>query len=289
MLLQIYLLFFIIFNSFLSFLYAVPINSVNETNTSYIPIVVLHGILSSEQNMEPFSNWLEESFDTKLFNIEIGNGKKTSLFTSMNNQLNELCETIYTIPELKNGFHFIGMSQGGLLARGYVEKCNKYPVLNLITMVSPHGGVILDINLGINMYNIFIQNTLSFSNYWRDPTNLDDYLTKCSYLPLLNNEKKHENFNKQKENIKSLTNFIMIWSPFDEILNPPESAEFSFYDKYYTIIPLDKTLLYNHDILGLKSLNDKNKLHIYKTNCTHTQHRDPICFPQLYNIFKQYL
>ena len=91
MLLQLYLLFFIIFNSFLSFLYAVPINSVNETNTSYIPIVVLHGILSSEQNMEPFSNWLEESFDTKLFNIEIGNGKKTSLFTSMNNQLNELC------------------------------------------------------------------------------------------------------------------------------------------------------------------------------------------------------
>ena len=250
---------------------------------------MLHGILSSEQNMEPFSNWLEESFDTKLFNIEIGNGKKTSLFTSMNNQLNELCETIYTIPELKNGFHFIGMSQGGLLARGYVEKCNKYPVLNLITMVSPHGGVILDINLGINMYNIFIQNTLSFSNYWRDPTNLDDYLTKCSYLPLLNNEKKHENFNKQKENIKSLTNFIMIWSPFDEILNPPESAEFSFYDKDYTIIPLDKTLLYNHDLLGLKSLNDKNKLHIYKTNCTHTQHRDPICFPQLYNIFKQYL
>lgn len=289
MLLQIYLLFFIIFNSFLSFLYAVPINSVNETNTSYIPIVVLHGILSSKQNMEPFSKWLENSFNAKLFNIEIGNGKKTSLFTSMNNQLNELCETIYTIPELKNGFHFIGMSQGGLLARGYVEKCNKYPVLNLITMVSPHGGVILDINLGINMYNIFIQNTLSFSNYWRDPTNLDDYLNKCSYLPLLNNEKKHENFNKQKENIKSLTNFIMIWSPFDEILNPPESAEFSFYDKYYTIIPLDKTLLYNHDILGLKSLNDKNKLHIYKTNCTHTQHRDPICFPQLYNIFKQYL
>ena len=250
---------------------------------------MLHGILSSEQNMEPFSNWLENSFNTKLFNIEIGNGKKTSLFTSMNNQLNELCETIYTIPELKNGFHFIGMSQGGLLARGYVEKCNKYPVLNLITMVSPHGGVILDINLGINMYNIFIQNIFSFSNYWRDPTNLDDYLNKCSYLPLLNNEKKHENFNKQKENIKSLTNFIMIWSPFDEILNPPESAEFSFYDKDYTIIPLDKTLLYNDDLLGLKTLNDKNKLHIYKTNCTHTQHRDPICFPQLYNIFKQYL
>jgi len=284
MFLQLYLLFIIY-----SFIYAIPIKTKNTFNSSYTPIVVLHGILSSKQNMEPFSNWLENSFNTKIFNIEIGNGKKTSLFTPMNNQLNELCETIYNIPDLKNGFHFIGMSQGGLLARGYVEKCNKYPVFNLITMVSPHGGVILDINLGINMYNNFIQNFLSFSNYWRDPTNLEGYLTKCSYLPLLNNEKNHENFNKQKENIKSLTNFIMIWSPFDEILNPPESAEFSFYDKEYTIIPLDKTMIYNDDTLGLKVLNAKNKLHIYKTNCTHTQHRDPICFPQLYNIFKQYL
>jgi len=185
MFLQLYLLFIIY-----SFIYAIPIKTKNTFNSSYTPIVVLHGILSSKQNMEPFSNWLENSFNTKIFNIEIGNGKKTSLFTPMNNQLNELCETIYNIPDLKNGFHFIGMSQGGLLARGYVEKCNKYPVFNLITMVSPHGGVILDINLGINMYNNFIQNFLSFSNYWRDPTNLEGYLTKCSYLPLLNNEKK---------------------------------------------------------------------------------------------------
>ena len=271
-----------------SFLYAVPIKTVNKINSSYTPIVILHGILSSKQNMEPFSKWLEKSFDTKIFNIEIGNGKKTSLFTPMNNQLDELCETIYTIPDLKYGFHFIGMSQGGLLARGYVEKCNKIPVLNLITMVSPHGGVIQNIKF-INMYNILVQNSLSFSNYWRDPTNLDTYLDKCSYLPLLNNEKNHENFNKQKENIKNLTNFIMIWSPFDEILNPPESAKFSLYDKDYNIIPLDKTILYNDDSLGLKTLNDNNKLHIYKTNCTHTEHRNPICFPQLYQILKYYL
>jgi len=239
--------------------------------------------------MEPFSNWLENSFNTKIFNIEIGNGKKTSLFTPMNNQLNELCQTIYNIPDLKNGFHFIGMSQGGLLARGYIEKCNKYPVFNLITMVSPHGGVILDLNLSINIYNNFIQNFLSFSNYWRDPTNLDEYLDKCSYLPLLNNEKNHQDFNNQKENIKSLTNFIMIWSPFDEILNPSESAKFSFYDKDYTIIDIFHTDIYKKDLLGLHFLNNNNKLHIHQTNCTHTEHRDPICFPQLYQIFKHYL
>lgn len=267
-----------------SYIFIINIRADNLINQ---PIVVLHGVASSAPNMNEFSSWLETIFNTKVFNIELGNGFKTSLYSPLTEQLNELCLTIYAIDELKNGFNFIGMSQGGLLARGYTEQCNKYPVLNLITMVSPHGGVIEDIN--IDMYLSFAQKHLSIASYWRDPKNLDNYLDKCSYLPIINNEKNTLISHVQLKNIKSLKNFILIWSENDDVVNPPESGKFSFYDYDYNIIDIEKTLLYKEDLLGLKYLDEKNGFHIHETNCTHVQHRDPICFPQLYNILKLYL
>ena len=91
------------------------------------------------------------------------------------------------------------------------------------------------------------------------------------------------------KNIKSLNNFVMIWSPYDDVIQPPESGIFSFYDELLNIVAIEDTLLYKNDALGLKFLNNKNGLHKYKTNCTHVQHREPICFYQLYNILQQYL
>ena len=208
------------------------------------------------------------------------------------------------------------MSQGGLLARGYVERCNEYPVKNLITLVSPNGGTIVK-NIDLNMYTDFYQNHFSVSNYWRDPLKLNEYLKMCCYLPILNNEiiiniikdddvygkdnsyidndddddyvNSNDIANKQREQLKTLENFVMVWSPNDGIVFPPESGKFSFYDEFYNVIALENTDLYKTDALGLKYLNDNNKLHIHHTNCTHTQHRDPICFDQLYPIFVLYL
>jgi palmitoyl-protein thioesterase len=268
----------------ISYLFSLPINTL-PINT--LPIVVLHGVASSAPNMDEFSSWLETTFNTKVFNIEIGNGFKTSLYSPLTEQLNELCSTIYEIDELKDGFNFIGMSQGGLLARGYTEQCNKYPVINLITMVSPHGGVFEDIN--IDMYSPFAQKHLSLSGYWRDPKKIDTYLDKCSYLPIVNNEKITLISEIQLKNIKSLKNFILIWSENDDVVDPPESGKFSFYDYNYNIINIEETNIYKQDLLGLKYLDEKNGFHIHETNCTHVQHRDPICFPQLYTIFKLYL
>ncbi len=255
-----------------------------------IPIVVLHGIASSAEKMHAFSIWLAQEFNTDIYNLELGNGEKTSLYTPLTTQLEDLCLSIYDIDALKTGFHFIGMSQGGLLARGYVERCNLYPVLNLITMVSPHGGVIEPINPNINMYSPFMQEHFSIASYWRNPLLLEEYLNKCSYLPLLNNEKIKLDINEeQKNNLKKLDNFILIWSPEDDVVDPPESGKFSFYDATYEIIPLESTRIYKEDLLGLKYLNENKRLHFHQTNCTHVEHRDPICYSQIYEILKGYL
>jgi palmitoyl-protein thioesterase len=291
------------------------------------PIVLLHGITSDKTELVPVANWIMEKLPNRVFNLEIGNGKPDSIFKTMDWQLNELCYEIYNIPELANGFHFIGMSQGGLLARGYVERCNKYPVINLITWVSPHAGV-----YGFdekyfefqNVYKPFYQNLYSFSGYWKDPYRYDMYLASASYLPYLNNERQGQNayypednlfdyenmdlhydyelisWNPEtnKANMCSLTNFVMIWSPNDDVLSPPESGKFGFYEinnqiteihlesqpKMYTSIPvidLFDSPQFKNDLIGLRTLWNNNRLHILETNCTHSGHKTIQCFPQL--------
>ena len=252
------------------------------------PIVVLHGLESSSEKMVPFCEWLTDSFNVKVFNIEIGKGENTSLYTPLPKQLEELCATIYKIDALKEGFNFIGMSQGGLLARGYVEQCNLYPVKNLITLVTPHGGEFIK-TITTNFYTDFFQKHLSVAGYWRDPHDLTNYLSKCSYLPILNNEIKTDESDEQFEQIIKLEHFIMIWSPYDIVLNPSESGKFSFYNEQMNVVNLEDTDLYKKDLLGLKNLNNNKKLKTYETNCSHVDHRNPICFSQLYPIFKQYL
>jgi palmitoyl-protein thioesterase len=182
----------------------------------------------------------------------------------------------------------MGMSQGGLLARGYVERCNLYPVVNLITLVSPHGGEFIN-TITLDMYSDFFQKHLSIASYWRDPRQLNSYLVKCLYLPILNNEINNSFAESQTDHIKNLSNFVMIWSPFDTVLNPPESGKFSFLDDSLNIVRLEDTDLYKNDLLGLKFLNENNRLHMYETNCTHVDHRNPICYSQLYDILNQYL
>ena len=81
----------------------------------------------------------------------------------------------------------------------------------------------------------------------------------------------------------------MIWSPMDTVLDPPESGKFSFFNEDFEVIPLEKTELYQNDSLGLKFLNLLGRLHMYETNCSHVDHRNPICFGQIYDILKKFL
>ena len=97
----------------------------------------------------------------------------------------------------------------------------------------------------------------------------------------------------------------MIWSPNDDVLSPPESGKFGFYDiisnanGYDLIDHLDiladfvvnevelpvkdffESEQYTKDLLGLRTLYETGRLHILETNCTHSGHKTEQCFPQL--------
>lgn len=280
-----------------------------RTDTLY-PVVLLHGILSDKSELNTVYEWLKTKIPNDIYNIEIGNGRTDSIFKSMDWQLKQVCETIYSIPDLAAGFHFIGMSQGGLLARGYVERCNIYPVINLITWVSPHAGVFglggYDIDF-TKIYTPKFQSLFSFAGYWKDPFRYGEYLNNSGYLADLNNEHKHNGLSvSQKYNMLSLKNFVMIWSPEDDVLKPPESGKFAFYKifgksssymrnieydvKTYCeydnlpIVELQDSPQYTEDWLGLRTLNETGRLHILETNCTHTGHKTEDCFPQLESL-----
>lgn len=52
-----------------------------------------------------------------------------------------MCEQLAGIEELHSGFDAMGFSQGGQFLRGFVERCNRPPVRNLITWGSQHNGI----------------------------------------------------------------------------------------------------------------------------------------------------
>jgi palmitoyl-protein thioesterase len=268
---------------FLSILFLLPL-------ISAYPTVLMHGVLATKKNMDELKRLLELSFPISVYNMEIGNGAITSAFTPMESQLQILCNEIYKIDALKDGFNFIGMSQGGLLARGYVEYCNKYPVINLITLASPNAGVFYNSPLANNFYEPVQQKSLSITNYWRDPYRYDIYLSNSTYLAELN-EETHTNIIQYDLDV--VKNFVMVWSPNDGVIVPPESSKFSlqYVDdsgdlKLYELVDTD---LYKSGRLGLKNLNEQNRLKIFQTDCTHDSHKELSCFYQLKPLFKQYL
>ena len=257
--------------------------SITQTNiiVSKLPVVLMHGVLSNENKMNELKLYLESEFNLNVIVPEIGNGIIDSLNMPLKTQGELLC-TELNLLDLQNGFNFIGISQGGLLARYYIEKCGNYNVNNFITLVTPHGGIynnLIDKIIDVDLY--------SFSSYWRDPYNLDDYKTNV-LLAELNNEVKTPYSKQNKNKMINLNNFIMVYSPYDDVLYPPESGKFSTYmDNSLDVISLNATTMYHK--LGLCEMESKNKIHIYKTNCSHSQHKDYNCFKQLYNMFNLYL
>lgn len=63
---------------------------------------------------------------------------KATFFGNANEQVHLAASQISDLPFLSRGFDAIGFSQGGQLLRAYVERYNRPPVRNLITLGSCH-------------------------------------------------------------------------------------------------------------------------------------------------------
>ncbi len=49
----------------------------------------------------------------------------------------DFAAVVQSDPKLSKGFHAVGLSQGGLIVRAYVELYNNPPVVNLLSLCGP--------------------------------------------------------------------------------------------------------------------------------------------------------
>jgi len=258
-------------------LFILPIHCVISYN---IPIVIMHGINSDASSMDYIVQLCKDYYPNKyILNVELGNGRETSIFEPMFKQVEMFNTIIKSKKELLNGFHLIGFSQGTLITRGYIELYNSPPVINYISIAGPQAGQYGTPFVNIQMiddllskidYLSFIQHFIAPGQYWKNPQLLDLYYKHSIYLAIINNER---NYNITFYNhFTSLNKLILIYSTNDEIIKPTISGWFGFYDQHFNILLFNQTNLYQQNLFGLKTLYNQNKIIFYKTTFTHSNH-----------------
>lgn len=219
--------------------------------------------------------------------------------------------------------NLIGISQGGLVARCIIQKYNnqqfnEYTIKfnNLITIATPNSGIYYNkllltndnnlltnesgytidsqytTNTNISYINTYKDNklitlgtTFTFEEYWKNPFNYDNYLKQHKFITILNNEINHSNYELYYKNFISLNKFVAIWTEYDTVVVPPESAIFTFYNislalslKKLELETLNDNEWYVKDNLGLKYLKESNKYFEYMIPCNHDEFKKEKCF-----------
>ncbi|RKP27660.1 palmitoyl protein thioesterase, partial [Syncephalis pseudoplumigaleata] len=212
--------------------------------------------------------------------------RKASFIGSINKQIDGVCEKLKQIPELRDGFNAIGFSQGGLLMRGYVQRCSDPPARSLITLGAPHMGVtevpgcmgrrsiwcnLMRQIINGEVYGKWAQENIIQAQYYKMMKRMSDYLQHSTFLPYANNEHPTKNAT-YTERIKQLERMVLIGFSNDSTVLPKESAQFGFYnDDGSQILALHQQPLYTEDWLGLRELDTSGRLVIKEAPGEHVR------------------
>jgi palmitoyl-protein thioesterase len=249
------------------------------------PLVILHGTgdscCSEKSSTGKLASYISKSFPgLYVKSLALADNEENDMyatyFGSCHQRVKDMCKTLAADPKLKDGFDAVGFSLGGLLMRGYIEECNNPPVHTFISYGAPHSGIAGDpgclfeddvlcntmrSTLRSGTYSDWTQKNAMHAQFYKDVNNLDEYLKKSGYLPDLNNERATKNAS-YKKNLASLNKFVMIAFTKENVLIPPESAQFGFYkgNSNKTVLSMKQQKIYKEDWIGLKTLDKKGKL-----------------------------
>jgi len=114
---------------------------------------------------------------------------------------------------------------------------------------------------------------LSFSDYWKNPRNKEEYLKKSRWLAELNNEREGSRNAQYAERMRGLRKYILVEALKDRMVLPHVSEQHG-YSKWNEAIggqkeTLEETEAYKGDWLGLKTLNKSGRLHRLTFNGDH--------------------
>ncbi|CAF1036568.1 unnamed protein product [Rotaria sp. Silwood1] len=242
----------------------------------------MHGVTATAADMNELGGWLTTSFPgIYVVSIEIGNGFDDSFLLPMNKQVELFCATVLADEHLREGFNMLGVSQGSLIVRGAVERCS-LPVYNLITLVGAHQGVFGVPSLKLlprefwelvskYAYEESVQNVISIAGFWRDPFQLEKYISRSHFLPDINNEREVRN-ETYRTNMLKLNAFVMTYSDIDDTITPPQSGWFLGYaPQSLETETWNQSRQFTEDLIGMRTLQEQGKLHMF---ICHTRHQD---------------
>lgn len=249
------------------------------TVLSYKPVIYFHGLFGSPNNFELIQKIiLERDPKTKTFSIDIYSRVNTliPLFRQAQGVMDEInrLKRVHNFDE----YNLVCSSQGGLVCRMLIMLQQNHGVDTFMTLATPNMGVygIPDIallrqllgnvtrdNAHFLLYTKVAQERISFSNYWNDPKQRRDYLTKNTFLPFANNEMNHPRLQDYKRNFLKIKRLVSFGSEADEVLSPWSSSIYSYYSQDLKIVSMKEQEVYTRDLYGLQTLDKENRLFIH--------------------------
>lgn len=282
-----------------------------SSSKAALPIVTAHGMGDSCFNEGMQSITAHIASLTQSYGTCIPTGDTlhedtiNGYLMSMDENIEIFAKKVKEDPNLKNGFHAVGMSQGNNVIRGYIALYNDPPVHTFISINGVNAGVsavpycipslekieaeapplhnkICDALMEVasrRAYSDFAQSKSFQANYWRDPRPVEkENYMKYSQLAKLGNERpREEERNSQlNENFLKTKQFVFVLATEDTIVWPKEGEQFgcpnpNAEDPFTDILPMRECEWYKKDLFGLKSADEQKKIHFEEFKGNHLQ------------------
>lgn len=241
---------------------------------SIYPVAVFHGIVDSCQmtNTSKLVSDLQNDLGVHVECIEIGNGAHDSVWKPIEKQVEEACEKIRSNPHFQSKFSLLGISQGTLISRYVIEKCQMQgQVVRYLALNGPQMGIgsipkltcgfICDLVVNMTAPLVYkLKNIYAPAAYFRFKYDQQYYEDHNTFLKMLNNENKEKDEMIYKR-FTSLEKVKLIKNKADSVITPRDSSWFMFYDfEGNKIVPLEESDFYKSDYIGLRKLNEEGKV-----------------------------
>jgi palmitoyl-protein thioesterase len=267
-------------------------------NDHQLPVVFAHGMGDScfNSGMINIGNHTSSLLDNVYVTcIPTGDNQAedttNGYFLSMDASVDVFASKVANDPQLQNGFHAIGFSQGNNVIRGYIARYNTPTVHTFLAINGvnagegsvpgcfPHDdhhqnlpmeffqvGGLCDLLLeqaSRRAYTEFAQQHSFQAGYWRDPRRKEqDTYYQYSQLARWNNEGPQNNNATLNANYAKTSKFVWVKATEDTMVWPKEGEQWGCPDPddpFRHILRMNETEWYQKDLFGLKTAQEAGK------------------------------